>query len=240
MAVDGARRNRLILVSGLLMAAVLAIFSWSQYSARVEAERTLGLAASRIISAHFSSAAAVKVGSLQGRVQASSTDKGFLGLIPSQQTMTVPYSVDYFVDASKLGPGSYRWNPKTKILTIDAPDVTLGEPNIDEAKGVSQQGGWFISRRAALELARQVAQRATLQSRTEARKPEHLNRARESARRVMADMAAAPLKAAGVDDVRVAVSFPWEPKDLSQRVSEQWDVSRSVEDVLDDQRKAGR
>ncbi len=154
--------------------------------------------------------------------------------------MTVPYSVDYFVDASKLGPRSYRWEPETKTLTIDIPDVTLGEPNIDEARGVSKQRGWFISRRAALELARQVAQRATLQSRTEAKKPEHLNPARENARNVMANIAAGPLKAAGVDDVRVAVSFPWEPKDYSQRVSEQWDVSRRVEDVLDERTKAAR
>jgi hypothetical protein len=231
MGPEREHARKLILPLGLLAAALLGFFAWSQYSARMEAERTLGLSASRIVSAHFSDAAALKVGGLQGQVLARGEDKGFLGLIPSEQVMKVPYSVDYFLDVSKLGSGSYRWDAKKSTLTIDVPDVVPGAPNIDEARSQSQQRGWFISRGAALNLARLASQRAAAQSRVEAAKPEHLNPARENARKVLAAMAIGPLRAAGLNDVRVAVSFPWEPKGGGTRL-EQWDVSRSVEDVL--------
>ena len=234
---DARLRRYRFALPALLIAALLGYFAWSQYSARVEAERTLGLAASRIVSAHFSNAAAVKVGTVQGQVLARGEDKGFLGLIPSEQTMKMPYSVDYFIDLSKLGPRSYRWSARSRTLTVDVPDVAPGAPNVDEAKSESQQRGWFISRGAALNLARVASQRAAAQSRVEAAKPEHLNAARENARKVVAEMAAGPLRAAGLDDVRVAVTFPWEPKGGGRPV-EQWDVSRSVEDVLKERERA--
>ena len=73
----------------------------------------------------------------------------------------------------------------------------------------------------------------------EARRPEHLNKARENARAVLTRMASGPLAAAGIDDVRVAVSFPWEPKSATGN-GEQMDRSRRIEDVLQERENQAR
>jgi hypothetical protein len=224
------KSNRIVL---LLALAALGFFAWTQYAARREAENKLGLAASRIVSVHFSDRADLKVGNVSGEVTARGTDKGFMGILSSETTAVLPYSVDYFMDLSALGARSYRWDKETRTLTIDAPDVTPGTPNIDEAKARVQQKGVFISRRASLDLARQVSQRAEAQSAQEAQKPEHMNKARENARAVLTRMAEGPLAAAGIEGVRVAVSFPWEPKSAGSD-GEQMDRSRRVEDVLEE------
>jgi hypothetical protein len=230
---DAGRVKRKVLVALAAIVAALAVYAWSQYSARMEAERTLGLNAARVLSEHFSKAAALKVATLSGRVVAQGEDKGFLGLVPTEQRTATPFTVDYFVDLSRLGPSAYRWDPETRTMTIDIPDVTVGKPNIDEARARSEQEGLFISRRAALALAREASARATAASRTAAAKPEHLDRARANARTVVANLAAAPLAAAGLEDVRVAVSFPWEPKAGSADPA-QMDRSRRIEEVLND------
>jgi hypothetical protein len=225
-------RKSLLIAAAVILAAA-ALFAWSQHRARVEAERTLGLDAARVLSEHFSRASALKVATLSGRVTAQGDDKGFLGLVPSEQRTTMPYTVDYFVDLSRLGPDSYRWDPQTRTMTIDIPDVTIAKPNIDAAQARSRQEGLFISRRAGLELAREASARAAAASRKSAQKPEHVARARANARNAVANLAAAPLAAAGLEDVRVAVSFPWEPKARAADPS-QMDRSRRIEDVLND------
>lgn len=218
-------------IAVLAVIAALIAFAWWQYSSRVEAENKLGLDASRIVSAHFTDRAQLKVGDVAGRVVARGSDQGFMRVLPSEMTAAMPFKVDYFIDVSRLGPGAYRWDRATKTLTIDAPDVTVGNPNIDEGRATIQQKGVFISRGASLTLARQISERAAARSRLEAQKPEHLNKARENARTVLTRMAQGPLAAAGMRDVRVAVRFPWEPRSGS---GERWDESRRVEDVLNE------
>ncbi|HEX8214598.1 MAG TPA: DUF4230 domain-containing protein [Allosphingosinicella sp.] len=222
------------------MAALLGLFAWSQYSERIEAERSLGLDASRVVAEHFSKAAALKVGTLSGKTVARGTDPGFLGMVKSEQTTTIPFTVDYFVDVSRLDQRSYRWDPETKTLSVEIPDVTVAAPNIDETAARSRQSGLYISRRASMELAKQTSERAAARSRQAAQKPENLKRARENARAVVARMAKGPLSASGMGGVRVAVSFPWEPKPQSQVPAERWDQSRRMEEVLKERNEQTR
>lgn len=223
------RKNNLLL---LVLVLGLGTFAWTQYAARREAESRLGLDASRIVSVHFTDRAQLKVGEVSGQVAARGTDEGFMGMLSSETVAVLPYAVDYFIDVSRIGSGSYRWDKEARTLTIDIPDVTPGKPNIDEANARVQQKGVFISRRASLELARQVSQRAGARAAQEAKKPEHLNQARENARAVLTRMAQGPLAAAGLGDIKVAVSFPWEPKSAGGE-GERWDQSRRVEDVIE-------
>jgi len=223
----------------LALVAALAFFAWSQRSGRVEAERDLGFEATRVLAEKFRSAGDLRVATLSGRVVARGEDKGFLGIVPSEQRTTTPFSVDYFVDLSNLDSRSYRWDPETRTMTIDIPDVKVGAPNVDESRSVSQQKGIFISRRAALEIAREASARATAASKRAAEDPKYLDRARANARTAVTNLAAAPLAAAGLGDVRVAVSFPWEPKSLSNQPRERWDQSRHPKEVLEE-RQGGR
>jgi hypothetical protein len=225
------------IIIGAIVAALIA-FAWFQYRARVEAERSLGLDAARIVSAEFSRRADLRVATLRGTVVAGGTDKGFMGVVPSSRTTALPFTVEYYLNLSRVGERSYRWDAASRTLAVDIPDVTAGTPNINEAAGATDQKGLFISRRAALELARQTSMRAAAKSRQEAEKPENLAKARGSARAQVAKMAEAPLRAAGLEDVRVAVSFPWEPKNRSAAPIEQWDRSRAVEDVLNERKQA--
>jgi len=232
------RKSALILV--LVIATALGIVAWSQYSARVEAESSLGLDASRVVAAQFSKVAALKVGTLRGTAIARGEDKGFAGVVPSEQTTRVPFTVDYFVDLSRLGQGSYRWDEKANTLTIDIPDVAPARPNIDETAAQSRQKGLYISRRASMELARQTSQRAAARSRQEAARLKHMQQARANARAAVAKMAQGSLAAVGMDHVQVAVSFPWEPKRPSDVSAEQWDRSRRIEDVLNEREAQAR
>lgn len=232
--------NKRVLLAALAIAALLLAFAWSQYAARREAERSLGLDAARIVSSQFSGRSDLRVGTLRGELVASGSDKGLLGLLPSEQVTALPYSVDYYLKLSEIDQRSYRWDAKAKTLTVDVPDVKVGPPNIQEAAAQSRQKGLFISRRASLELARQVSQRAAAKSRQEALKPENLNRARENARAEIARMSGQPLAAAGLGEVRVAVRFPWEPRDGSAVSVERWDQSRPMEEVLRERREQRR
>lgn len=233
MAVVKERRRRglalLLLVAAVLAAA--AGYGWWQSRARSAAERQLGLDASRVLSEFFTGQAALKVGTLNGKVIARSEDRGAFGLLPSSQTFRAPYAVDYFVDMRRIGPAAYRWDAGTRTMTVEVPDVAPAAPNIDEARAVITQSGPFITRRAGLELARQASQRATLQAGETAKKNEHMKRARANARAVIGRLASAPLQAAQLGEVRVAVRFPWEPKPVASD-GERWDESRPVEDVL--------
>ena len=44
--------------------------------------------------------------------------------------MKMPFAVDYFVDASQIGPDDIRWVPEARTLIVDAPDVSVGTPNV--------------------------------------------------------------------------------------------------------------
>ena len=228
-------RKAPLLILGLVLAA-LALFAWWQRAERIEAERRLGLDASRVVSESFSNAAEVKVGTLNGRIVARGEDRGFLGVIPSEQTTALPFSVDYFVDLDRIGQADYAWDQESKTLTVAIPDVTVGKPNIDETAATSRQKGIYISRRASKELAQQTSRYASARSTQAARDPKRLEQARSNARQVVARMAQAPLQAAGLGEVQVAVKFPWETGDASAK--ERWDQSRRPEEVLKERRAA--
>ena len=229
---EHGRVKKPIIVLLLAVVALLGVFAWAQHRARIEAERTLGLEASRVVAEQFSKAAAVKVGTLSGRTVARAENDGFMGMIKSEQTTTIPFTVDYFVDVSRLGARSYRWDAKTRTLTVDIPDVTVAAPNIDETAARSAQSGLYISRSASLDLAKQTSQRAAARSKQAAQKPENLERARANARAVVERLAEGPLSAAGLGEVQVAVRFPWEPRSGPGEPAEYLDQSRRMEDVL--------
>jgi hypothetical protein len=229
------KRTQLLILLALVAAVLL--FAWWQHAQRQEAERRLGLDASRIVSESFSNAAELKVGTLNGKVVARGEDRGFLGVVPSEQTTAIPFSVDYFVDLNGIGREDYRWDQATRTLSVSIPDVTVARPNIDETAAASRQKGIYISRRAAQELARQTSSFAAARTEQAARAPKRLDQARANARQVVAKMAQGPLQAAGLGEVKVVVKFPWEAGDKAA-AGERWDQSRRPEEVLEERQGA--
>lgn len=224
-----ANRRLILAIVALLLAVTGGALWWMQ--ARTErAERELGLAAARTLSETFAKARSLKVATLSGEVIATARDRGYLGMLPSGQTVKYPYSVDYVVDLAALDRTAWLWDEDTKTMTVRLPDVAPSKPNIDASRATYVgTSGLFMSRAAAQRLNVQVAGRAALRAEATARKPEHLDRARQSAREAVAGLIAPPLAQAGLGAVRVVVRYPWEG--IGAGVPVRWDESRTVGEV---------
>lgn len=189
-----------------------------------------GRAVTQVVSAIFARAARLEVGTLTGTVQATASDRRFAGLLQSDRVLKAPFSVDYTLDLSRMDAADYRYDPGTRTLVVDAPDVTVGDANVDEARRtLAETRGLFVTRGAMEELTRRVSAAAQSSAQGEARKPERLAQARDNARRALAGLLAPPLAAAGVRDVRVLVSFPYERPGTDR---ERWDVTKAPDEVL--------
>ncbi|MFC3582163.1 DUF4230 domain-containing protein [Sphingomonas hylomeconis] len=217
-------------IVAIIAALVIAKIGYDKYSEKYVVERRDdGVAVDRIVRATFTGASALKVGSLSGTVQSTASDVRGFGMLSSDKVVKAPFSVDYFVDMARMGGADYRWDQQARVLTILAPDVTVGAPNVDEsATSVSETRGLYVTRAAAEALARQVSIGARRTAEVEARKPERIAAARENARRALAKLLGAPLEAAGVGNVRVAIVFPFERSGTTER----WDASRSPQEIL--------
>ena len=218
------------LVAALLVAALLmvALVAWQRHREREEEYQTsLGLA--RVLTATFEAQDKLNVGEVRGALDVTTVDPGLFRFLRSAQRATLPYSVNYQLDLSRLDTADYRWDPDKRVLRVTIPDVVPTAPNIDETKRKTlATDGMFVTREAFDNLNRRAAVLATRAAAAEARKPQHLNAARDNARKSVARLLETPLSVAGLGDVTVEVAFPFD----GVRTSEHWDVSPSIAEVL--------
>ncbi|MES2336565.1 MAG: DUF4230 domain-containing protein [Pseudomonadota bacterium] len=223
----GAVVSLLLIVGGVLIGRI----AYDRATDHYVVERTDdGRAVTQVVRATFSRASTLKVGSLTGSVQATASDARLGGVLKTDRVVKAPFAVDYFLDVSKLRSGDYRFDPATRTLVVDAPDVTVGAVNVDESRRtLSETRGVFVTRGAMDTLSQRVSAAAQASADAEARKPERLAQARDNARRALRDLLGPPLAAAGVDDARILVTFPYERPDRSRQ---DWDRTRTPEQVL--------
>jgi hypothetical protein len=183
----------------------------------------------QVVVATLRGTSALKVATVSGVVQSSAADTRLGGLLSSDQIIKAPFSVDYTLDLRGLRPDDLRWDPAARRLTIDAPDVTVAAPNVDEARRtLVRTRGLFVTRGAAEELQRRTALGAERAARAEANRPERVRQARDHARRALERLLSAPLSAAGLRVASVEVRFP----DERNRSREQWDMSRPPAEII--------
>lgn len=195
-----------------------------------------GSAVTKIIAEKIAGASALKVSELSGTVQSTAQDVRAFGLLKSDQVVKMPYSVEYFVDVGKLRPGDLEWDADRRTLIVNAPDVVVGKPNVDESRRtLVRTGGMFVTRQAGEELSRRVSAHAQARATASARSPERMAQAREYGRAALSKLLTAPLAAAGQGDARVIVTFPPERKGDNR---ERWDVTTPVNEVLANRGKA--
>jgi hypothetical protein len=152
-----------------------------------------------------------------------------LGL-SAQKTMIMPGMVRYEVDLAKLRQKDLAWDAAGKRLTVTLPPIEIVGPDVD-INGIREYGeGGILMRLTNAEEQIDVANRKAGQAELvrQAREEMPMRLAREATRHAVENSFAMPLKAAGLD-ASVAVYFPGEAQGRS---SEQWDRSRSVEEVL--------
>lgn len=192
-------------------------------------ERDNGVALSRIVSTAFANKSDLRVLQISGTVQSVASHDSSISMLDSSQVLKAPFTADYFVDVGQLGPGNYRYDPKSRTLTVTAPPVKAENINVDEAhRTLVETKGLFVSRSAGEELSQKTSANAEALVTREANRPENIARARDQARRDIAALLHTPLAAAGAGDVDVVVRFP----DEGGSSRERWDVSRSIADVL--------
>ncbi|HEU4960898.1 MAG TPA: DUF4230 domain-containing protein [Sphingomonas sp.] len=187
-----------------------------------------GPGVSQIVSAKLAGMGTLQVAQLSGIVQATASDIRGFGWLRSDQVVKMPYTVGYFVDVSKIGARDLTWDDKAHTLVVDAPDVTIAQPNTDEGRRtLVKTTGLFVTRAAGEALSRRTSLHAEAVAGREARSPERMAQAREHARRAIAALMAKPLAAAGLRHARVVVTFPPERQSF-----EQWDVTKPIPEVL--------
>ncbi len=234
----GGEPWRLIVAGALLLAVVGGLLlAWSDYRDRhvvtKPAEAPEGPAVTQIVTARIAGMSQLRVARLSGIVQASASDTRWGGFLKSGRVAKMPYAVDYTVDLSGLSPRDMAWDPETRTLIVDAPDVTADTPNIDEGEGVVvERSGVLVTREAGEALGTRVSRAARRAATREATSPERLAQARELARGAIARTMGAPLEAAGQSGARVIVTFPAE-RGLSR---ERWDQSKTPAEVLGNNR----
>lgn len=217
-------------IAALIVVVLAAALGYAWYAKRqaAQAERQLGLDSTRVLSSVFQNARALKVATVGGAILAQGNDTSFGGLLVATRTTKLPFTVDYFLDFSKVGAGDYRWDAATRTMTVALPDVSVARPNIDATKAQVTQTGVFITREAALRLANAASGAVAARADEVAKRADNLQRARANAREAVAGMTAAPLQAAGLGGVRVVVRFPWEGVQSAQPM----DRTRTVDQVL--------
>ena len=212
------------------LVALLILGGWLGY-ARLQmpyaVEREDRVALSKVVTATFGNASALKVGVLRGEVQTTAADARLGGLLQSDSVMRAPYSVDYEVDLSRLTLADYQWDAGNRVLTIRAPEPVAAMPNIDEAKMTVTRRGLFITRDAFDAMSRTLSKRAARIAADRANRPDMMARARGQARAALIRLLKTPLDAAGLKKITVAVRFPSDTKALN----EPWDMSRSLAEV---------
>jgi hypothetical protein len=220
-----------LIISIILAVGVVMWIGWQRYNRDyIVTMDDDGSAVTRIIAQRFAGASSLKVSELSGTIQSTAQDVRGFGWLKSDQVVKMPFSVDYFIDASKIGPEDLEWVPTSRTLIVNAPDVTVAQPNVDEARRtLVRTSGLFVTRQAGEELSRRTSVHAQAKAQAVARSPERMAQARENGRKALAGLLGAPLTKMGFGETRVVVTFPSE---RPARNNEQWDVTRPVDQVL--------
>lgn len=223
----------------LLVAVVAGAFAWWEHhqagkaqQAKDQAELQAGIDASRVLTDRFAAESDLRVARRSGTIRTRGACTS-LHLFSNEQRTIAPYSVGYFVDLAGMDRSRYRWDARDRVMFVEVPDVTVDAPNIDTAHARSEQSGMVISRACGLAMQQQVAGRLRDVANDWARRPDHLAEARGAARAAVAALVRGPLAAAGLGKVTVRVRLAGDPRPADDR---QWDVSRSIEEVLADPR----
>jgi ketosteroid isomerase-like protein len=218
-----------VFLAVLVALGVAGYVAYQRYTVSYTVERESdGVTISKVVDAKLAGATDLRVSRLTGTVQATASDVGWGGVLPSGLVFKAPFEADYFVDLAKLDRSRFFWNAKTRTLIVTPPDVRVDSVNVDEARAsVDQTTGLLVTRGAMARLRQRASGRAAQVVRTTATNAKNMVQAREAARREIADLYQRPLTIAGLD-AHVVVQFDGE----GRRNSEQWDRSRSLDEIL--------
>lgn len=144
----------------------------------------------------------------------ASQDSRLFGAIKSRQVAVIPARVDYTLDLSSMNRNRLGWNAGSKTLSVLLPPISIGKPNLDEARAQYLREGIWISRDAQDSLTRKNTRLAEAQAMQQAANPVLVNLAKGAAKDAIRQNLAIPLEVAGFGDVTVNVRFDGEEPEL--------------------------
>jgi hypothetical protein len=140
----------------------------------------------------------------------ASQDSRLFGAIKSRQVAVIPARVDYTLDLSSMNRNRLGWVAESKTLSVLLPPLTIGKPNLDEARAQYLREGIWISRDTQDSLTRKNTRLAESQAMKQAANPVLVNLAKGAAKDAIRQNLAIPLEVAGFGDVTVNVRFDGE------------------------------
>lgn len=155
-----------------------------------------------------------------------------LGLFEAERTLILPGTVRYEVDLAKLEADDLDWDETTRTLHVTIPEVELAGPEVDlaAAREYGETGilGAVTDAEDLLDDANRARAVADLRKQAGGSMP--LGLARDAARDAIARNFLLPLRAAGMNDVKVEARFASDPAPSTEGL----DVSTSYRDALDE------
>jgi hypothetical protein len=122
----------------------------------------------------------------------------------------IPARVDYTIDLSKMDKNRLAWDAATRTMDVQLPALTVGRPNLDEARAQYLRQGVWITNSAQDKLTRDNTRLAEQQAVRQAANPVLMDLARAAARQAIGQNLAIPLRVAGYGEVKVEVHFDGE------------------------------
>lgn len=225
------------LLAGAIAIGLIVVAGWMlilRYERDYAIERDDGGAAvSSAIISSFRETSALKVASASGTVQSVAQDSRIGGWLNSDRVVKAPFSVDYFVDLSRLSPADVAWDAAAGRLRVTVPPVTIGKVNIDESRAtLVRTRGLFVTRAAGEQLTRRASAKAHRLAQGKAGETALVMAARDAARRALARLLRAPVEATGQRVRTVEVRFEGEPDFPISRADRPMERSRSIKEVL--------
>jgi hypothetical protein len=140
----------------------------------------------------------------------ASQDSRLFGAIQSRQVAVIPARVDYTLDLSQMNRDRLNWDDNSRTLSVLLPPISVGKPNLDEARAQYLREGIWITRDAQDSLTRSNTRLAETQAMEQAANPILVNLAKSAAKDAIRQNLAIPLEVAGFGDVTVNVRFDGE------------------------------